>query len=104
MSRKCILLFRRRAVGVQQSIAAGNARVCMFSEGVMDTCWERSVNGELCLGLVPLMKWLEKTLESSLKSKEIKPVNPKENQPRIHIGTTVCKAEAPILWPPDGKS
>ena len=81
MRSKCILLFRRRAVGVKQSIAAGNARVCMFSEGVMDTCWERSVNGELCLGLVPLVKWLEKTLESSLKSKEIKPVNPKGNQP-----------------------
>ena len=62
VGKKCILVFRRHAVGVQQSIAAGNTRVCMFSEGVMDTCWERSLNGELCLGLVPLMKLLEKTL------------------------------------------
>ena len=35
---------------------------------------------------------------------EIKPVNPKGNQPWIFIGRTVAKAEAPILWPPDGKS
>jgi len=44
----------------------------------------------------------EKTLESPLDSKEIKPVNPKENQPWIFIGKT--DAEAPILWPPDVKS
>ena len=44
------------------------------------------------------------TLESPLDCKEIKPVNPKGNQPRIFIGRTVAKAEAPILQPPDGKS
>ena len=42
---------------------------------------------------------LEKTLESPLDSKVIKPVNPKENQPWIFILRT--DAEAPILWPPD---
>ena len=45
---------------------------------------------------------LEKTLESPLNCKEIKPVSPKGNQPWILIGRT--DAEAPILWPPDGKS
>jgi len=45
---------------------------------------------------------LEKTPESPLDSKEIKPVNPKGNQPSIFIGRT--DAEAPVLWPPDGKS
>ena len=45
---------------------------------------------------------LEKILESPLDSKEIKPVNPKGNQPSIFIGRT--DAEAPILWPPDAKS
>ena len=44
---------------------------------------------------------LEKTLESPLDSKEIKPVNPKGNQPWVLIGRTDAKAEAPILWPPD---
>ena len=47
---------------------------------------------------------LEKTLESPLDNREIKPVNPKENQPWIFIGRTDAKAEAPILWSPDAKS
>ena len=44
---------------------------------------------------------LEKTLESTLDSKEIKPVNPKRNQPWLFIGMTEAEPEAPILWPPD---
>ena len=54
----------------------------------------------LCLRTVVLGK----TLESPLDSKEIKPVNPKENQPWIFIGRTDAEAEAPIFWPPDVKS
>ena len=42
--------------------------------------------------------------ESLLDSKEIKPVNPKGNQPWIFIGRTDAEAEAPVLWPPDAKS
>ena len=45
-----------------------------------------------------------KTLESPLDSKEIKPVNPKGNQPCIFIGRTDAEAKAPILWPRDAKS
>ena len=44
---------------------------------------------------------LEKTLESPLDCKEIKPVNLKGNQPPMFIGRTDAEAEAPILWPPD---
>ena len=47
---------------------------------------------------------LEKTLQSPLNYKEIKPVNPKGNQPLIFIGRTDAEVEAPILWPPDAKS
>ena len=47
---------------------------------------------------------LEKTLESPLDSKEIKPVSPKGNQPWIHIVRIDAEAEAPILWPPDPKN
>ena len=46
---------------------------------------------------------LEKILESPLESKEIKPINPKGNQPRIFTGRTDAEAEAPILWLPDTK-
>ena len=47
---------------------------------------------------------LEKTLESPFNCKEIKPVNPKRNQPWILIGKTDAETEAPILWPLDAKS
>ena len=48
---------------------------------------------------------LEKTLESPLDSKEIKPVNPKGNQPWIFFGRTDAEAEAPyfghLMWRAD---
>ena len=46
---------------------------------------------------------LEKTLESSLESKEIKPVNPKGNQPWLSIGRADAEA-AVIFWPRDANS
>ena len=47
---------------------------------------------------------LEKTLESSLDCKEIKPVNSKRNQSSIFIGRTDAEGEILILWPPDAKN
>jgi len=47
---------------------------------------------------------LEKSLESPLDCKEIKPVSPKENQSWILIAKTDAEAETPILWPPDVKN
>ena len=47
---------------------------------------------------------LEKTLESPLDCKEIKPVNHKGNQPWIFTGRIDAEAEASILWPPNAKS
>ena len=47
---------------------------------------------------------LEKTLESPLDCKDIKPVNPKGNQSWIFTGRTDTEVEAPILWPPDMKN
>ena len=46
---------------------------------------------------------LEKTPESPLDCKEIKPVHPKGKHPWIIIGRTDAEAEAPILWLPDVK-
>ena len=56
-------------------------------------CWSSSTLAPWCFWTVVL----EKTLESSLDSKEIKLVNSKGNQACIFIGRT--DAEAPILWP-----
>ena len=47
---------------------------------------------------------LEKTVESPLACKEIKPVHPKGTQPWIFIGRTDAEAETPILWSPDEKN
>ena len=47
---------------------------------------------------------LEKTLESPLDCKEIKPVHPKGNQSWIFIGRTDAEAETPIIGPPDMKN
>ena len=47
---------------------------------------------------------LEKILENPLDSKEIKPINPKENKLWIFTERTKAEAETPMLWPPDTKS
>ena len=67
--------------------------------------------GSLCGGVLWVPKnwcfWnmvLEESLESPLDCKEIKPVNPKGNQPWIFIGRSDAETEAPVLWPPDVKS
>ena len=47
---------------------------------------------------------LEKTLESPLDCKEIRPVKTEGSQSRIFIGRTDAEDEAPMPWPPDGKN
>ena len=44
---------------------------------------------------------LEKTPGNPLDSKEIKPVNLKEDQPWIFTGRNDAEAEAPVFWPSD---
>ena len=48
--------------------------------------------------------WCWRRLLSPMDCKEIKPVNPKGNQPRMFIGRTDAEAEVLILWPPDVKN
>ena len=48
--------------------------------------------------------WYRGSIQSPLACKEIKPVHPKGNQSWIFIRRTDGETEAPILWPPDGKS
>ena len=81
-------------------------KVCIFKHivfpGVMYGCEldhkEGWVQKNWCFRTVVL----EKTLESPLDCKEIKPVNPKGNQPWTFTGRT--DTEAPIPRPPDAKS
>ena len=47
---------------------------------------------------------LDKTLESPLDCKEIKPIHLKGNQTWIFVERTDAEAEAPIIWSPDWKN
>ena len=63
-------------------------------------CKEGRMSKNWCLQTVVL----EKTSESPLDSKEIKPANLKGNQPWILIGRTDAKAETPEFWSSDANS
>ena len=73
-----------------------------FSHSIVsDSLWHKSwVLKNWCFGTVVL----EKTLESPLDCKEIKPLHPKENQSWVFIGRTAVETETPVFWPPDAKS
>ena len=79
-----------------QSYGFSISHVCMWG---LD-CKERWVPKNCCFWTVVL----EKTLESPLDCKEIKPVHPEGNQSWRVIGRTDAKAETPILWLPDAKN
>ena len=65
-------------------------------------CW--TIKQAECQRIDAFKLVLEKTLESPLDCKEIKLINPKENQLWIIIGRTDAKVKTPILWPPAAKS
>ena len=78
-----------------------SSQVCGFSSGHV---WMWELYYKESWALKNWCFWtvvLEKTLESPLDGKEIKPVNPKRNQSWIFIGRTDAEAETPILWPPE---
>ena len=79
-----------------QSFGFSSSHVWMWELDYKE-CWEAN---NWCFWTVVL----EKTLESLLDCKEIKPVGPKGNQSWIFIGRTEAETEAPILWLPDVKS
>ena len=71
---------------------------CCYLEGGHDVYLLKKLN--VCHAIVVL----EKAPESPLDYQEIKPANPKGNQPGIIIGRTDAEAESLILWPTDEKS
>ena len=75
----------RRKISVQISPGQCFSKSCPQTSGISIIQWRIRNANPLC-------------------SKEIKPVNPKINQPWISTGRTDAEAEAPILWPPDAKS
>ena len=81
-----------------------NSQSCVFSSSHVQK-WE--LDHKKGWALKNWFFWtvvLEKTLQSPLDCKEIKPVHPKGNQSWIFFGRTDTEAEIPILWPPDVKN
>ena len=75
----------------------------MVFSAVMNGCESWTIKKAEHQELMLLNCGVEKTLESLLDCKKIKPVHPKGNQSWIFIGRTDAVGEAPILWPPDAK-
>ena len=72
---------------------------------VMYECESRTIKKVERLRTDAFELWCwRRLLRSPLDCKEIKPVNPKGNQPELFFGRTDAESEAPILWPPDEKS
>ena len=106
---RCLLLGRKAMTNLDsilksRDITCPSSQSYGFSSGHV---WMRELD---CKEGWVLKNWwfwtvvLEKTLESPLDCKEMKPVNPKGNQSWIFIGRTDTGAEAPILWPPDARN
>ena len=76
-----------------QSYGFSSSHVWMWELDHKEGC----VSKNWCLWIVVL----EKTPESPLDYKWIKPVNPKGNQPWLFIGRIDAEAEGLILWPFD---
>ena len=109
--KRCLLLGRKamtnldsvlksRDINLPTNVCIAKAMVFSSSQVQMWDHKEHWASKDWCFQTVVL----EKTLESLLNSKEIKPVNPKGNPPWIFTGRTDAEAEAPITWPPDAKS
>ena len=71
---------------------------------VMYGCESWTIKKAECQRIDDFWTVVLKTLESPLGCKEIQPVNPKGNQSWTFIGRTDAEAEAPVLWPSDGKN
>ena len=111
--KRCLLLGRKTKTNLDSVLESRDitllTKVCIVKAVifpvVMYRCesWTRK-KAELLENWCFWTMVLEKTLESPLDSKEIKPVNPKGNQPWLFIRRTDAEAEAPILWLPEVKS
>ena len=99
---QCLSPARSKSFDIMGSNIIGKSGISM---GLLRNCYNNNhINNNWVPELILLTVVLEKTLESPLDSKEIQPVNPKGNQPWVFIGRTDAEAEAPILWPLDGKN
>ena len=112
--KRC-LLFGRKAITNLDSILKNRDITLLTNKCPSSQCygfsssyvWMWMLDHKESLALKNWFFWtlvLEKTLESPLDCKEIKPVHPKGNPSWIFTGRTDAEAETPVLWPPDMKN
>ena len=103
--KRCYLLGKKAMTNLDSILKNRDitwlTKVCTVKAMVFLVIMYRCENEHQRIDAFQLWSW--RRLESPLDSKEIKPINPKGNQPWIFTGRTDAEAEAPILWPPDGK-
>ena len=112
--KRCLLLGRKVMTNLDSVLKSGDialpTKVWMDSQNhgfFSSHVWMWELDHEE--GWAP-KKWcfctvvLEKTIESHLDSKEVKPGSPQGIQSWIFFGRTDARAEALIFWPPDVKS
>ena len=110
--KRCSLLGRKALTSLDSTLKSRNINLLKDSSGESyglssSHVWMWELDNKESWELKNWCFWtvvLEKTLESPLDYKEIRPVNPKGNQPWIFLGRTDAEAETPILWPPDVKN
>ena len=96
------IIFKSRDISLPTKVRLVKAMVIPV---VMYGCESRTVKKAECRRIDTFELWCwEKTLESPLDYKEIRPVHSEGDQPWDFFGRNDAKAEAPVLWPPHAKS
>ena len=111
--KRCLLLGRKAMTNLHSILKSRDITlpitICIVKAMIFPVAMYGCESWTIKKGWMP-KKWclwtvvLEKTPESLLDCKEIKPVYPKGNQSWTFIGRTDAEAEAPILWWSDAKS
>ena len=110
-TKRCLLLGRKALTNLDSILKSRDITLltkaspvkAMIFPVVMYGCESLTIKKTECQR-TDAFKLFWRRLESPLECKEIRPVNPKQNQPWIFIGSSNAETEAPILWPPDVKN
>ena len=106
--KRCLLLGRKVMTKLDSTLKSRDITLLTLITGFSSNhVWMWELDHKESWALKNWCFWtvvLEKTLESPLDFKEIKPFNPKGNQSWIFIGKTDAEAETPVLWPPEQRT
>ena len=108
--KRCLLLERKARTSLDSVLKSRDTtlltKICivkaMVFPVVLYRCKTWTIRKTIVKNWIFWAVGLEKTLESPLDYKEIKPVNPKGNESWIFLGRIDAEAETP-LWPPNAK-